>query len=367
MKTAGRPTLYHKGKNGKIHSWRIWTEKDTIFTEHGTVDGKKQISSQVATPKNVGKKNATTANEQATIEADAMHKYKLDRKYSLTPEKTEEPKLMPMLAQEFDKRLHKDVVFPGYVQRKYDGVRCLARWNDKHIELISRNGKPYNCPHIVNQLQQCMPKGLVLDGELYVHGVGFQTVTSWVKKLQPDTQKIEYHIYDIPEIMEGEDFSWEKRLEQLKAFETQAKYLKVKNIVFVPTYKVNNEQEVRDYQAKFVDEGFEGAIFRNAHGLYRYDYRSYDLLKVKSFNDEEFEIVGFTEGKGKDKETVIWICKTDKGEIFNVRSADTYENRKEYFQNAHQYVGRMLSVKYFGVSDEGIPRFPVGLGFKEDR
>lgn len=367
MKTAGRPTLYHKGKNGKIHSWRIWTEKDTIFTEHGTVDGKKQISSQVATPKNVGKKNATTANEQAIIEADAMHKYKLDRKYSLSPEKTEEPKLMPMLAQEFDKRLHKDVVFPGYVQRKYDGVRCLARWNGKHIELISRNGKPYNCPHIVKELEHLLGPDDVFDGELYVHSVGFQTVTSWVKKLQPNTAKIEYHVYDIPEFDGSDDWMWETRKDRLHEFACRNSKGEYPHIVFVPTYKVNNEQEVRDYQAKFVDEGFEGAIFRNAHGLYRYDYRSYDLLKVKSFNDEEFEIVGFTEGKGKDKETVIWICKTDKGEIFNVRSADTYENRKEYFQNAHQYVGRMLSVKYFGVSDEGIPRFPVGLGFKDDR
>lgn len=365
------PTLYHKGKNSKIHSWKIWTEGKTIFTEHGQIDGKKQVSQKDVTPKNIGKANATTVKEQAELEAKAMHKYKLDRKYSLTPKEAKEPVLLPMLAQDFEKRKDKDVVYPGYIQRKYDGVRCLARWEGQSVVLLSRNGKPYNCPHIIKELEQELGKDDVLDGELYVHGVGFQTVTSWVKKLQPDTKKIEYHVYDVPESWDAvqdmvrDDLPWEERLECLKGY--GAIIDTFKKVKFVPTFKVKSEKEVREYQAKFIDEGFEGAIYRNSAGLYQYGYRSYDLLKVKTFDEAEFEIVGFTEGIGKDKETVIWICKTASGDIFNARPACTYAERKEYFKNAHDYVGQQLSVKYFGMSDEKIPRFPVGLGFKEDR
>ncbi len=360
-------TLYHKGKNGSIHSWRIWTEKDEIVTVRGLVGGKKQIARKIAVPKNVGRANATTAREQADLEAAAMHKYKLDRKYSLTPEKAQDSKLLPMLAQVFEKRKNKDVVYPGDVQPKFDGVRCLARWGDKGIELVSRNGKPYHCPHIEKELEKVLRKDTVLDGELYVHEVGFQTVSSWVKKLQPETARIEYWVYDIPEADDRDDLIWSDRNIELTDYGKRANKLNLKSIRFVKSFRAKNEKEVYALQEKFVKDGYEGAIFRNLDGLYRYDYRSYDLLKVKSFDEEDYLIVGFTEGIGKDKGSVIWKCKTRSGDIFNVRPKGPVEDRQQKFINGTKYVGEMLSVKFFGLSDEKIPRFPIGLGFKEDR
>lgn len=360
------PTLYHKGRKGSLHSWKIWTEGAEIVTEHGTVDGKKQISRKTAVPKNVGRANATTANEQAVLEATAMHKYKLDRKYSLTPEKAQDEVLLPMLAQDFEKRKKKDAVYPGDVQPKLDGVRCLARWGDKGVELVSRNGKPYNCPHIVKELETFLHKDTVLDGELYVHGVGFQTVSSWIKKLRPETSKVLYNIYDAPEVQGKDDMDWDHRSQVLVLLEAYAATLKLKHIRFVPTIRVKNEKEVYEHQIRFVQDGYEGAIFRNLDGLYQYGYRSNDLLKVKTFDDAEFEIVGYSEGIGKDKGTVIWKCKTRNGELFNCRPNGEYEKRKEKFENGHDYIGQMLKVKYFGMTDDNVPRFPIGLGFRLD-
>lgn len=360
------PILYHKDKNGKVHSWEICTIKSDIITRHGMLDGKKQISRKAATPKNIDKKNATTAEQQAISEAKSMWQYKRDRKYAESPKDAKVPTMLPMLAQDFEKRKKKNVVYPGYIQPKLDGVRCIARWGDDEIVLISRNGKPYNCPHIVKELKSILKADTVLDGELYVHGVGFQTITSWVKKLQPDTSKIEYHVYDMPIINDVDNYTFGERLTYLNSLK-QVLDKHYKSIKVVPTFEVKNEKDVYSCQEKFVSDGYEGAIFRNALGLYLHDYRSYDLLKVKTFDEEDFEVVGFTEGIGKDKETVIWICKAENGEIFNVRPKTTYEERKEFFKNANKYVGLKLSVKYFGLSDEGIPRFPVGLGFKEDR
>jgi len=367
------PTLYHKGKNGELWSKKIWTEGADVVSEHGLIDGKKQITRITCTPKNVGKKNATTAEQQAELEAKAKHKYDLDRQYSLTPEKAQEPSLLPMLAQDFEKRKHKNVIYPGSIQPKLDGVRCLSRWKGKSIELISRNGKTYNCPHIVKELSQLLPKDIVVDGELYVHAVGFQTITSWVKKLQSNTNKIEYHLYDVPEHNGIDDAKWEIRCKQLNALKTHIEFLKLKHIKIVPTYIVGNEREVKRYQMHFVEDGYEGAIFRNLEGKYQYDYRSYDLLKVKSFDENEFPIIGFTKEVKHDEETgkkydlIIWICRSDNEETFNVRPKGTIEEREEFYKNAKSYVGRMLTVKYFGLTDEKIPRFPVGLGFKEDR
>lgn len=176
------PTLYHKARSGAVHSWQVETDGHIIISTHGQVDGKKIISQKVAEPKNVLRANATTASEQAVIEATAMHKFKLDRKYSLTPEEAKEDVLLPMLAQPFEKREAK-LTYPLDVQPKLDGVRALARWEGDKVVLISRSGKPWLVTtHINEQLEHIMPKGTVLDGEIYLHGKGFQWITARTKK-----------------------------------------------------------------------------------------------------------------------------------------------------------------------------------------
>ena len=136
-------TLYHKGKGGKLYEWTIWTEGDTILTEHGIVDGKMQTSEKKAEAKNVGKSNQTTPEEQAQNEAVSIHKKKLDLKYATSPEEAEQTVFLPMLAQCFEKR-KKKLKYPVDAQPKLDGVRCLASWEDEEVVLTSRGGKRYN-------------------------------------------------------------------------------------------------------------------------------------------------------------------------------------------------------------------------------
>ena len=79
------PILYHKGKGGALVQWRIWTRGDTIFTEHGQVGGKLQLTPGIkCESKNVGRSNETTPEEQANSEAKAMWIFKVERKYSET-------------------------------------------------------------------------------------------------------------------------------------------------------------------------------------------------------------------------------------------------------------------------------------------
>ena len=104
------PILYHKGKSGAIYSWKIWTEGETIWSEHGQIDGEKQIAERLATAKNVGKANETTDEQQAELEAKSMHTFKLERKYSLSKEEADEPMLLPMLAHDYYKHIKKEVM-----------------------------------------------------------------------------------------------------------------------------------------------------------------------------------------------------------------------------------------------------------------
>ena len=128
-----------------------------------------------------------------------MWQKKRDKKYreSLDEAKNEFI-LLPMLAKDFEKR-KKKVKYPVDVQPKLDGVRCLAFWKDDRVVLLSRGAKEYTLPHIAKELTAILKEcpTLVLDGEAYAHGVGFQTSMSYIKRLQDDTVKIRYHVYDL--------------------------------------------------------------------------------------------------------------------------------------------------------------------------
>jgi ATP-dependent DNA ligase len=67
------------------------------------------------------------------------------------------------------------------------------------------------------------------------------------------------------------------------------------NIVEVETFIIENLNDVNYILEKFVAEGFEGAILRGINSQYLWGYRSDELLKVKTFQDAEFEIVDIIE------------------------------------------------------------------------
>ena len=131
---------------------------------------------------------------------------------------------------------------------------------------------------------------------------------------------------------------------------------------------VNNFNELQQAHTKYVEDGYEGLIIRTMKGIYQPDHRSSSLLKFKSFKDDEFEIVDFKEGKGNDKGTIIFKCKTNAGgedKFFEVRPRGTREERKEMFENGKDYIGKKITVKYFELTDENIPRFPVGIAIRD--
>jgi len=355
------PILYHKAKTGKIHTWQVWTEGDQIFSEAGTQDGKKILSSKTALPKNEGKKNATTVEEQAIIEAKAMHKFKLDRKYSLTAEDavdTEEIK--PMLAQDFFKHKNK-ISYPVDVSAKLDGARSLSYWENEKIILKSRGGKEWLfSQHIKKELQNWFPENIVLDGELFKKDVPFNTLMSWMKREQSDNLQIQYWIYDVIDLNNLEA-TWLERKALLKQYKEQHTS---ENIQFVITEEVHSEEDLLNKTAQYVTEGYEGGMARVHTGFYESGYRSKTLLKIKNFEDGEFKIIGYTNGRGKFADQVIWICENENGLPFNVISSCTQEEKREYLKNADQYIGKLLTVQYFGKSEDDIPRFPVGKGFR---
>lgn len=357
------PILYHKAKGGDLRQWRVWHEKDTIYTEYGQVGGKLQVSTKRAVSKNVGRSNATTPEEQAKLEAESLWRFKVERKYSETPEAAQIELRLPMLAHKYEDK-KKNVVFPAWVQPKLDGVRCLAEWGDEGVTLTSRAGKPYKMPTVQNQLAQWLPKDMVLDGELYCHGMSCQTVTSYVKKWQKEgSDRIIYNVYDVPVADGCEILTSEERIDRL--FDPNDGVIESTNVQRVPSFEVKSHEDMMVRYGEFMQEGYEGAILRLRHGQYLWGYRSSELLKVKEFQDAEFYVVEANEGKGKMAGCVIWTCMNNTNKLaFSCTMKTTMEERRRMYEERDKYIGEVLTVRFFDRTDDGLPRFPVGIVFR---
>lgn len=385
------PTLYGTDSKGKIRMWSIAVEDQkgigAIITTHGLLDGKQQTNTRlVEKGKNIGKKNETTPVQQAINEAQSDWTKKTEAGGMTTKKPTkaemkdaEKPKddddkasvssdakaalkdgdiPHPMLAHDFNKR-GKSMKFPAFAQRKLDGVRCLAISGKG---LYSRTGKAF--PHLdhIRKDINTLPKGTILDGELYSDDLTFQEVVGLVKKetLKPEDKekmtKIYLWVYDT--IRDGTNAERNDWLTDL--FKTH----KFTALKLLPTDTATSLDDVKRLHAEYVAEGYEGLILRNKAAPYKIGHRSADLQKYKEFQDDEYKIVGFKEGDGLEKGCVIWICETKKGVQFSVRPRGTHEERAEAFKTAKSQIGQALTVRFQELTDDGIPRFPVGIAIR---
>ena len=106
---------------------------------------------------------------------------------------------------------------------------------------------------------------------------------------------------------------------------------------------------------------------RNTKGHYLVNGRSYDLLKIKEFIDEEFPVIGVEEGRGKLLGHAIFVCKTKDGVEFRAKLKGKQEDLKKYFERPDLAINRQLTVKHQGYTNSNrVPRFPVAMRFRED-
>lgn len=375
------PTLYKKTNTGALQFWTISVYEDSdhsiayiIETEYGQVgtDSPQTTFDHIYEGKNVGKANETSVKEQAEAEAKAKHEKQRKKGYVDSLEAAQNGELddlieggiVPMLAHTFEKQ-GKKIKYPCYVQPKLDGIRCIAILKDGVCTLWSRTRKPVNSlPHIIEEIENNFKEDIILDGELYSEEFkdNFEHIVHLVRQLEPDPRHmdVQYHIYDTVN-----DKSFDQRTLKLNKKFASPTSPNFKYLRLVETNMVEDESQVPDFYNDFKSEGFEGAMLRNAASLY-VNKRSSDLIKVKSMQDEEFEIVGIEEGRGKLSGHVgAFVCKMDEGMEFKAKMSGSTEKLKEYFEDHKLWRGKLLTVQFQDLTSYGIPRFPVGLRIRE--
>jgi ATP-dependent DNA ligase len=349
------PKLYSKASTGKEKVWEISARGDTIYMTHGYTDGALQVSERKMEPKNIGKKNETSAEEQAVKEAEARWKRKLKEGYA---ERNAAPaELVPwaMLAHEYSKRGH-NIVFPCLWQPKLDGARALY----KNGEFFSRDPEKKRYDHLLPELA-LLDFPWPLDGEIYSYEMPFEELVGISNKVhlsEEDVQKVSllnFYVFDCVAPMDFED-----RYKLLEAgFANRGRGFS--KVFLVDTLECESADDVTDLMNSVCyEEGCEGIMLRNKKGEYASGFRSPNLQKCKPFKDSEYEIVGYKCGKGKASQCVIWQCATPEGACFWAKMACSDEESARLLNAAESHIGKYLTVKYQDITTAGVPRFPVG-------
>lgn len=366
------PILYKKTSTGATQVWQREIDGDRYRSISGQIDGVKHPSGwTTATPKNEGKANATTAEEQARLECGSAYKIKLAQGgYHESVDDIDTTKFFkPMLAKAYDERPIKDDEWGEiYSQPKLDGVRCIATSEG----LFSRQGKPIDsCPHIIEALEDYfhIRPDSILDGELYADHLSdnFNEIISLVRKQKPTAdhfaktaKAIKYHVYDIP----SEEFGFRGRY--MRLIGTEGLWPVDGPVVLVETTGVENSDHLDALNAEYIEDGYEGQMVRR-DGPYK-NGRSFDLLKRKEFLDQEFTVISVDEGIGNRAGMAGFITyELGDGRTFKSGIKGNWQYATQLLKDADIYVGGQGTVRYFQLTPEGKPRFPVTVALYEGK
>ena len=260
-----------------------------------------------------------------------------------------------------------DLRFPLLVTPKLDGIRCL-KYNG---EILTRRWKLVPNVHIRETLSS-LPDGT--DGELIVTG-GFESTQSSVMT-RAGTPDFRYHVFDM--IGDGQ---YQNRVERIPS----APY--IVPVLPIPVYSL---AEFEAAEARYVEQGYEGIMARDATGPYKFGrstMREHWLLKYKRILDSEATIIGFEEqmqnnnpivrdifGRAKrpggkslhtPKGTLGSLICLDGAMTVHVSGMDD-ELKQEIWDNKEMYLGRIITYLYQGIGSQGHPRFPRFKGFRLD-
>jgi DNA ligase-1 len=355
--------LYKCDSTGKVRTYQIEIDGDRYRMITGTKDGKKVESKwTICTPKNVGKSNETSPEDQAIAEAEARITKKLSANYYRTEDECiENPEqfFQVMLATEREK-VKPAPGFPLILDPKLDGMRLVVEESD----YFSRKGKPIpTACFITEELEPFFQEypNVVLDGEIYCHDLAkdFNELMSIARKQKPTDEELDrardvlqYHVYDMCDLDDPNMTAADRKLWLDAYLPTSPRIRKVEWVA------VQSEAELKAINQIHVQAGYEGSIARTPGVPYEHK-RSKNLIKIKQFTTEEFLVTDILEGTGNRSgiagTIVIHIGNTRVG--CGIKGSWNYA--KDLLDNKNLYIGKMATVRHFGFTPDGSLRFPV--------
>jgi hypothetical protein len=293
--------------------------------------------------------------------------------------------LKPQLCCDFDESKLK---FPLIAMPKIDGCRGI----NLEGNLTGRSLKPFKNKHVTAMFSK--PEFTGIDGELAAGEWTNQSLcrdtTSAINRIV-GTPGVVWWAFDyLPSHLLDKGYH-----ERLVALETHVAGLNARgitNIKVVPSCIVGSLAEIDAVEAELLGMGFEGVILRDIHGKHKSGRATASVgsyLRIKRFTDAEAVVLSINEAMQNNNEQKVnelgrsersshqenmeakgmvgsLVCKCcETGETITVGAGDMdHTERKYYFDNQSEIVGKAIKYKSFrhGVKDK--PRFPTFLSIR---
>jgi DNA ligase-1 len=281
--------------------------------------------------------------------------------------------------------------FPLIASPKIDGIRMSVQ--DSH--LLSSTLKDIPNKYVREILSH--PSFNDLDGEGCVGSVTdgkcFNRSTSLLMSdEEPITESLVWYVFDKFVDNLACKHRQHRACLQLLSCEDTFGLLSVK---WLKQTVVQNLQEFLDFEKKCIDEGYEGAMYRNPDAFYkqgRSTLTGQELMRRKPFEDAEAVVIGWEEGETNTNPKVmngLGLAKrgsSKSGKVkngtlgnylvkgltafkdidFSITAFGTDEENKERWNNRDRLIGKIIKYKYQKYGSKDRPRIATGIGFRSD-
>jgi DNA ligase 1 len=356
--------LFRKNSLG-IGTWRVHgliesVSAGTVVIAHSSVEGGAEITHTDPIRTN---NSGRSIEQQVALEINSRVKRQMDKGYKTTRDlaligSTNQLGLVnPMLAQKLqDVTIRGSDFADAWLQPKYDGHRCLITKQGGEMLAYSRRGKPITTiPQILEDCDRWMQDGDTLDGELYCHGEKLQTISSWIKRDQPETAKLNYHWYDMV-------LPWKFSARYVTMVDL-AHNIGCHRIQLVPTVRAVSMSNSYAFFRECKADKLEGAMLRLSIAGYEDAKRSNQLLKIKDREDCEVTVIGV---RPSSQNWAILRVRTDWGVEFDVAAPGSLDEKTKVLINFDRYLLKRLTVEYAMLTAERVPFHCVAMRWRED-
>jgi len=290
------------------------------------------------------------------------------------------PNLIPTfdvaLAKAFDEKTQKKVDWnDGWqVSRKLDGCRCICIIDGEgEPKFFSRSGKEFlTLDNLKPELRSLNLSNMVFDGEICMLDENgdedFQNIIKEIKRKDHTIENPYYWMFDFLTLKEFQDktslTTFNERINNLyNIVENGHQFIGVLE-------QLDCDDEVFSRMMDMSKEGgWEGLMLRK-NTTYK-GKRSDEVLKVKQMHDEEYIVIGvendiqrvIVDGAEVSELMLKNIIIEHKGNSVQVGSGFNHDQRRYYFQNPNEIIGKQVTIQYFeettNMNGTNSLRFPV--------
>lgn len=353
-------TLYSKDAKGTIRVYQIGGDSDNIYIYTGTHKGELI---ETVEPVAFGVGGRTQAQQIAMRIKSRINK-KIDAGYVYDFEEAQREEKTNALGYSKAMKCIPFVVGGNLVpftitaaQPKLNGHHCSIINDGGELVAFSNGGKRINSiEHILKGM--VIPLGMQVEGELYHHGAPLQTISSWVRKFQPNSLKLKFACYDLLGAA-----CYFQRYKILQSFEYG------ENAYLLETTFLKGFFDVAEVTREYLNRKFEGAILRLPNHPFESSKRSKGVIKCKPRHfgkgfvlDDEFLVVDIIPSRDG---WAILVCENEFGGQFRVACHGDMRYKTYVFRNRGAFIGRHIRCEYAELTKDKKPSECVAIEWRE--